>query len=97
MHVGASMAALQLVYCAAGGASCTSTATPLRLAEGWGLCWQVFHAGTASDEQGQVVAAGGRVLSVTALGDSVAAAQRQAYQVSPGHGQDTWVRVHGLG
>jgi phosphoribosylamine--glycine ligase len=40
----------------------------------------VFHAGTRRDERGRVVAAGGRVLGVTALGPSVAAAQARAYQ-----------------
>ena len=40
---------------------------------------KVFHAGTALDAQGQVVSAGGRVLCVTALGDSVAQAQQRAH------------------
>jgi len=40
---------------------------------------KVFHAGTALDAQGDVVSAGGRVLCVTALGDTVADAQRNAY------------------
>jgi phosphoribosylamine--glycine ligase len=39
---------------------------------------KVFHAGTALRD-GQVVAAGGRVLGVTGLGASVAAAKLQAY------------------
>ncbi len=39
---------------------------------------KVFHAGTRL-EGGQVVTAGGRVLCVCALGDSVADAQRKAY------------------
>ena len=39
----------------------------------------VFHAGTRLDE-GKVVTAGGRVLCVTALGDSVKLAQQRAYQ-----------------
>jgi phosphoribosylamine--glycine ligase len=39
----------------------------------------VFHAGTA-EEDGKIVAAGGRVLNVTALGKSVKAAQKRAYQ-----------------
>ncbi len=39
----------------------------------------VFHAGTARAEDGRVVAAGGRVLGVTATGASVADAQRKAY------------------
>ena len=39
---------------------------------------KVFHAGTAAVD-GQVVTDGGRVLDVTALGDSIFAAKRQAY------------------
>ncbi len=41
---------------------------------------KVFHAGTALRD-GQVVTSGGRVLCVTALGDTVAAAQQRAYEV----------------
>lgn len=40
----------------------------------------VFHAGTATNEEGQLVANGGRVLGVTALGDTVADAQKRAYE-----------------
>ena len=40
---------------------------------------KVFHAGTALDAQDQVVSAGGRVLCVAALGDSVGDAQANAY------------------
>jgi len=40
---------------------------------------KLFHAGTA-DRDGEVVSSGGRVLCVTALGESVAAAQQRAYQ-----------------
>ena len=40
---------------------------------------KVFHAGTAQDADGRVLSAGGRVLCVTALGDSVLDAQRNAY------------------
>jgi len=43
----------------------------------------VFHAGTASDA-GHVVSAGGRVLCVTVLGDSVKLAQQRAYQLVQG-------------
>ena len=39
----------------------------------------VFHAGTALNAQGQVVVAGGRVLCVTALADSVSQARERAY------------------
>jgi phosphoribosylamine--glycine ligase len=44
---------------------------------------KVFHAGTALRD-GEVVTSGGRVLCVTALGESVAAAQRRAYEVVRG-------------
>nr|WP_298152022.1 phosphoribosylamine--glycine ligase [uncultured Pseudoxanthomonas sp.] len=40
---------------------------------------KVFHAGTALDAAGHVVSAGGRVLCVAALGESVSDAQRNAY------------------
>jgi phosphoribosylamine--glycine ligase len=39
---------------------------------------KIFHAGTASND-GEIVVTGGRVLCVTALGDSVKQAQRRAY------------------
>ena len=39
----------------------------------------VFHAGTALDAQGSLIANGGRVLNVTATGPSVQAAQQHAY------------------
>jgi phosphoribosylamine--glycine ligase len=44
---------------------------------------KVFHAGTR-EHNGQVLTHGGRVLCVTALGDSVAAAQALAYQALAG-------------
>ncbi len=40
---------------------------------------KVFHAGTTLDAGGNVVSAGGRVLCVAALGDSVSGAQQNAY------------------
>ena len=43
----------------------------------------VFHAGTALDGD-KVVVNGGRVLCVTALGDSIKMAQRRAYQAAEG-------------
>jgi phosphoribosylamine--glycine ligase len=43
----------------------------------------IFHAGTVSKD-GNVVTAGGRVLCVTALGDSVKLAQQHAYQLAQG-------------
>jgi phosphoribosylamine--glycine ligase len=38
----------------------------------------VFHAGTRRDPSGQLVTAGGRVLAITALGESLADAQRRS-------------------
>jgi phosphoribosylamine--glycine ligase len=40
---------------------------------------KVFHAGTALAADGGLIASGGRVLNVTALGESVSEAQAQAY------------------
>jgi phosphoribosylamine--glycine ligase len=40
---------------------------------------RVTHAGTARNPAGEIVTAGGRVLSVTALGDGAAAARSDAY------------------
>ena len=43
----------------------------------------VFHAGTATQD-GVTRSSGGRVLCVTALGDSVKTAQQRAYQAVQG-------------
>jgi phosphoribosylamine--glycine ligase len=40
---------------------------------------EVFHAGTARDSQGRLVTAGGRVLSVTGTGRTLAEARGRAY------------------
>ncbi|HEX5720931.1 MAG TPA: phosphoribosylglycinamide synthetase C domain-containing protein, partial [Thermoanaerobaculia bacterium] len=40
---------------------------------------EIFHAGTALDEQGELVSAGGRVLSVCALDTGLVEALRRAY------------------
>ncbi len=39
----------------------------------------IFHAGTARDESGALIATGGRVLNVTAIADTVAGAREKAY------------------
>ena len=44
----------------------------------------VFHAGTTQREDGHVVTSGGRVLCVTALGESAKTAQQRAYEVLSG-------------
>ena len=40
----------------------------------------VFHAGTARNDDDEVVTAGGRVLGVTALGDTIEQARERAYE-----------------
>ena len=40
----------------------------------------IFHAGTARNEKGQLIANGGRVLNVTAVGRDVAEAKNRAYE-----------------
>ncbi len=40
----------------------------------------VIHAGTARDGEGRLVTAGGRVLSVTAVGDTLTDARQRAYE-----------------
>ncbi|MBC8260212.1 MAG: phosphoribosylamine--glycine ligase, partial [Planctomycetia bacterium] len=41
---------------------------------------QVFHAGTAQNSAGDVVVSGGRVLGITALGDTLEEARTLAYE-----------------
>lgn len=45
---------------------------------------QVFHAGTSNRDNGDVIATGGRVLGITAMGKTVLEAQQKAYQVCCG-------------
>ena len=52
---------------------------------------KVFHAGTALGADGAVLTAGGRVLCVCALGDSVSAAQALAYR---GVDEIRWQRAY---
>jgi len=53
---------------------------------------KVFHAGTAMQD-GKLVNTGGRVLGVTALGETIAAAQKRAYQaVEKIHWKDCYYR-----
>ncbi len=54
---------------------------------------KVFHAGTQINKDGQVCTNGGRVLCVTALGNSVLEAQQKAYAaVDKIHWQDAYFR-----
>ncbi len=41
---------------------------------------KVFHSGTQVNDRGEIVNAGGRVLTVTAFGDSIALAKKNAYE-----------------
>ncbi len=52
---------------------------------------KVFHAGTSLNAAGKVVTSGGRVLCVTGLGDTAAAAQAAAYEAV---GKLGWTGVH---
>ncbi len=45
---------------------------------------EVFHAGTALDEGGHFLTAGGRVLGITAAGETLAAAIQKAYEAARG-------------
>ena len=40
----------------------------------------VFHAGTLLNQQGELIANGGRVLSITSMGENIADAQTKAYE-----------------
>ena len=53
---------------------------------------KVFHAGTEVDAEGRVVTAGGRVLGVTALGESIAVAKLNAYRGVKQIRWDAWCR-----
>ncbi len=52
---------------------------------------KVFHAGTTLNDAGEVITSGGRVLCITALGDTVSAAQKRAYE---GLKQVTWEQAY---
>ena len=58
--------------------------------------FRVFHSGTALKD-GVVVTNGGRVLCVTALGDSIKMAQRRAYEVVEGIRFDRMQYRHDIG
>jgi phosphoribosylamine--glycine ligase len=69
-------AAVTVVVAAPGYPEAPRTGDPVTGAGGEG----VLHAGTAVDARGTVRSAGGRVLSVTATADDLAAARRTAYE-----------------
>jgi phosphoribosylamine---glycine ligase len=71
--------ALTVVLAAKGYPNDYVRGTEIRgLAQDFGPDLQIFHAGTTSRD-GKIVASGGRVLNVTAIGKSAAEAQKRAY------------------
>ena len=74
-------AALGVVMAAGGYPNAFRTGDPISgLEVAAALPGKIFHAGTRAQD-GQIVTAGGRVLCAVGLGDSVGAAQRQAYEL----------------
>lgn len=75
-------AALTVVMAAKGYPAKPETGTPIRGIEAAEALEgvRVFHAGTKAQPDGSLVAAGGRVLAVTALGATVAEAKARAYE-----------------
>jgi len=75
--------ALGIVMAAAGYPDSPRKGDAITGLDAKGEDFHVFHAGTAIQGD-QVVTAGGRVLCVTALGDTVKIAQARAYEVAEG-------------
>jgi phosphoribosylamine--glycine ligase len=71
--------AVTVVLASAGYPASASTGDVISGLDAVGESVEVTHAGTAIGPGGEVVTAGGRVLSVTALGDGPAAARDAAY------------------
>jgi phosphoribosylamine--glycine ligase len=75
-----SMSALTIVYAAMGYPKSPITGTVIEgVDEAEALGVQVFHAGTRRTAAGRLVAAGGRVLAITALGHDIGEARALAY------------------
>ena len=72
-------AAVTIVVAAAGYPASPSTGDPISGLDEIGDDAYVLHAGTAKGEDGTLVSAGGRVLSVVALGDDLTQARDRAY------------------
>jgi phosphoribosylamine--glycine ligase len=77
--------ALGVVLAAAGYPDAPRKGDAITGLDAVGENFHIFHAGTAIADD-QVVTAGGRVLCVTALGDTVKIAQVRAYEVAEGVG-----------
>eukprot|EP01025_Chloroclados_australasicus_P028262 TRINITY_DN28022_c0_g1_i4.p1 TRINITY_DN28022_c0_g1~~TRINITY_DN28022_c0_g1_i4.p1 ORF type:complete len:479 (-),score=81.16 TRINITY_DN28022_c0_g1_i4:114-1550(-) len=75
-----SSSAVTVVYAAKGYPGAYTKGTVIKGLDDVGDSAKVFHAGTARNDDGQLVAAGGRVLGITALGSDVKDAQAKAYE-----------------
>jgi len=73
--------AVTLVLASAGYPASSSKGDPIRGLDAAAALAEVTHAGTAGRD-GEIVTAGGRVLNVTALGASAAAARERAYDAA---------------
>ncbi len=71
--------AVTVVLAAAGYPAAPRAGDPITGLDGVDAAVEVTHAGTATDETGSLLTAGGRVLAVTALGADAAAARIGAY------------------
>jgi phosphoribosylamine--glycine ligase len=71
--------AVTLVLASRGYPESSSRGDPIEGLDDPGEGVEVLHAGTAEDEHGRVVTAGGRVLNVTALGPTPGEARDRAY------------------
>jgi len=56
-----------------------------------------FHAGSRIDEDGRIVTNGGRVLGVTAMGESLKEARRKAYEATEWISFDNKYMRHDIG
>ena len=74
-------AAVGVVLAAGGYPGQYQKGAVIRLPESQDVWAKVFHAGTRSDSNQQVLTNGGRVLCATALGNTVLEAQQRAYEL----------------
>ena len=74
-------ASLGVVLAARGYPDSYPKGEPIQRIPGETSSGKVFHAGTATDENGGLITAGGRVLCAVGLGDNVAEAQKTAYEL----------------
>ncbi len=75
-------AAASVIMAAQGYPGKYAKGLPIGLPRGLPPDAQIFHAGTALNQVGELVSAGGRVLAVTALGADVRDAARRAYDLA---------------